>query len=135
MEGHRKILGNEPLFSAGSHAALNLSSVRGFPLEEASRGCSADVVFLRGGSERLILGRYSEMAGIQPGLVLSASSPRSSPAETIEGAGIVPELRHVPRIEGIGGFQNVNYMSGKYRLIYRARSTIQLFKNLVRPLR
>ena len=77
--------------------------------------------FSRGGYERLILGRYPEMAGIQ---LEDWFFQRFAPLITgrdPQAAGIVPELRHVPRIEGIGGFQNVNYMSGKYRMIYHAQ--------------
>ena len=50
-------------------------------------------------------------------------------------SGIIPELYYVPRIEGIGAIQNMNYMRGKLRMIYHARSTLQFFKNLVRPSR
>jgi hypothetical protein len=87
--------------------------------------------FSRGGYERLILGRYPEMAGVQ---LETWFFDRFSPLieAGAKGALIIPEFRHVPRIEGIGGFQNRNYMSGKYRMVYHARVTLQFFKNLVR---
>ncbi|MBV8487516.1 MAG: hypothetical protein JO161_04505, partial [Planctomycetaceae bacterium] len=46
---------------------------------------------------------------------------------------VMPEFYHVPCIEGFQGYQNRNYMTGKYRMIYHARATLQFFKNLVRP--
>jgi hypothetical protein len=89
--------------------------------------------FSRGGYERLILGRYPEMAGIQLEDWFFLKFAPLIAGRDAQAAGIVPELRHVPRIEGIGGFQNVNYMTGKYRMIYHARATMQFFKNLLRP--
>jgi hypothetical protein len=90
--------------------------------------------FSRGGYDRLILGHYSEMAGlILERFFFERFAPRIE-KEGQKGSRILPELYYVPRIEGIGAFQNMNYMGGKLRLIYQARATLRFFKNLVRPL-
>ena len=88
--------------------------------------------FSSDGYRRLILGRYPEMAGTQlEDWFFQKFAPLISSGDP-QAAGIVPEFYHVPRIEGIAAFQNVNYMSGKYRMIYHARATFQFFKNLLR---
>jgi hypothetical protein len=91
--------------------------------------------FSRGGYERLLLGRYPEMTGV---ILEEYFFNRFTPLikeKGEKGSGITPELYYVPRIEGIGAFQNMNYMAGKLRMIYHARSTLQFFKNLVSPKR
>jgi hypothetical protein len=89
--------------------------------------------FSRGGYERLILGRYPEMAGaILERFFFDRFAPRVE-AEGERASGIIPELYYVPRIEGIGAFRNMNYMGGKLRLIYHARATLRFLKNLARP--
>jgi hypothetical protein len=91
--------------------------------------------FSRNGYERLILGRYREMNGV---ILERFFFDQFTPIieEMGEGlSGIFPELYYVPRIEGIGAFQNMNYMSGKLRVIYYLRSIGRLFKNLLRPRR
>jgi hypothetical protein len=91
--------------------------------------------FSRGGYERLMLGRYHETAGVQlEDYVFARFAPLISGSNP-EARGIYPEFYYVPRIEGVGGFRNINYMNTKYRMIYRARSTIQYVKNLVVPRR
>jgi hypothetical protein len=89
--------------------------------------------FSRDGYERLFLGRYPEMSGIQLEDYFFHRFAPLLKGQGGQGAGIIPEFHHVPRIEGVGGFRNVNYMGGKYRIVYHARSTLQFFKNLIRP--
>ena len=112
-------------------APPDLRSLRGFPMAEAPRGCTTNVVFPRR-IRAAHPGRYPEMAGIQLEDWFFHKFAPLIASRDVQAAGIVPELRHVPRIEGIGGFQNVNYMTGKYRMIYHAQ-TMQFFKNLLRP--
>jgi hypothetical protein len=91
--------------------------------------------FSRGGYERLLLGRYPELTGI---ILEKFFFNRFAPLIEDKGeevSRIIPELAYVPRIEGIGAFQNMNYMRGKLRLIYQVRSTLQFFKRAVRPRR
>jgi hypothetical protein len=91
--------------------------------------------FSRGGYERLLLGRYPELTGI---ILEKFFFNRFAPLIEDKGekvSRIIPELAYVPRIEGIGAFQNMNYMRGKLRLIYQIRSTLQFFKRMVRPRR
>ena len=117
--------------TGGPHGAPELRPLCGFPLAEAARG-RALMSFSRGGYQRLILGRYPEMAGVQVEDWFFQQFAPLIAGRSARAAGIVPELRHVPRIEGIGGFQNVDYMRGKYRMIICA-ATVQFFKNLLRP--
>jgi hypothetical protein len=91
--------------------------------------------FSRGGYEQLLLGRYPEMTGV---ILERYFFNRFAPLieeRGEEGSRIIPEFYYVPRVEGIGAFQNMNYMSGKLRMIYHARSTLQFFKKLVNPKR
>jgi hypothetical protein len=91
--------------------------------------------FSRGGYERLLLGRYPELTGI---ILEKYFFDRFAPLIEEKGenvARIIPELAYVPRIEGIGAFQNMNYMKGKLRLIYQVRSIFQFFKRMLRPRR
>ncbi len=91
--------------------------------------------FSRGGYERLLLGRYHEMTGV---ILEEYFFNRFAPLvkeKGEEGSGVFPELYYVPRIEGIGAFQNMNYMKGKLRMIYQIRSTLQFFKHLISPRR
>jgi hypothetical protein len=91
--------------------------------------------FSRGGYERLMLGHYHETAGVQlEDYFFARFAPLISGADP-EANGIFPEFYYVPRIEGIGGFRNINYMNTKYRMIYGARLMIQFAKNLVTPRR
>jgi hypothetical protein len=87
--------------------------------------------FSQSGYQRLFLGRYPEMAGIALEDYFFQRFAPLFEGDGEQAAGIIPEFHDVPRIEGIGGFRNMNYMSGKYRLIYHARATMQFFKNLV----
>lgn len=89
--------------------------------------------FSRGGYERLLLGRYPELTGI---ILEKYFFDRFAPLIEAKGekvSRIIPELAYVPRIEGIGAFQNMNYMKGKLRLIYQIRSSLQFLKRMVRP--
>jgi len=89
--------------------------------------------FSRGGYERLLLGRYPELTGI---ILEKYFFDRFAPLIEDKGervSRIIPELAYVPRIEGIGAFQNMNYMKGKLRLIYQIRSIFQFFKRTLRP--
>jgi hypothetical protein len=91
--------------------------------------------FSRGGYERLLLGRYPELTGI---ILEKYFFNRFAPLieeKGEKGSRIIPELAYVPRIEGIGAFQNMNYMRGKLRLIYQVRSALQFFKRMLRPRR
>lgn len=88
--------------------------------------------FSADGYRRLCLGRYTEMAGVQ---LEDWFFDQFAPLVASHDPGVpvvVPEMYHVPRIEGVAAFQNVNYMSGKYGMIYHARAAFQSFKNLLR---
>ena len=89
--------------------------------------------FSRGGYERLLLGRYLEMKGVilEEYFFCRFAALIEEKGEKVSG--IIPEFYYVPRIEGIGALQNMNYMRGKLRMIYHARLTLRFFKNLVRP--
>jgi hypothetical protein len=91
--------------------------------------------FSRGGYERLLLGRYQELTGIILEKYFFDQFAPLLEEKGEEASGIIPELAYVPRIEGIGAFQNMNYMRGKLRLIYQVRSALQFFKRMVRPRR
>jgi hypothetical protein len=91
--------------------------------------------FSRDGYERLLLGRYPELTGM---ILEKYFFDRFAPLleeKGEKGSRIIPELAYVPRIEGIGAFQNMIYMRGKLRLIYHARSALQFLKRSVRPRR
>jgi hypothetical protein len=86
--------------------------------------------FSRSGYERLILGRYHEMAGL---LLEKYFYDRFGPLfEGKRGSvdGIDPEFRVVPRIEGIGGWRDIKYMSGTLRMRHYVRSTLKFLRNL-----
>jgi len=91
--------------------------------------------FSRGGYERLLLGRYLEMKGVMLEEYFFSRFTALIEEKGEKVSGIIPEFYYVPRIEGIGALQNMNYMRGKLRMIYHARSTLRFFKNLVRPSR
>jgi hypothetical protein len=91
--------------------------------------------FSRGGYERLLLGRYPEMNGVILERFFFNRFTLLIEEKGEEASGIIPELYYVPQIEGIGAFQNMNYMRGKLKVVYHVRSILRFFKNLVRPRR